>query len=151
VDESFEFARAKMKERYPVRMIIVDSLTSNFRAEYCGRENLPERQQALLKHMNSLYRFSEEFDAAAIVTNQVQSNPGVFFGDPLKPIGGNIVGHTSKSRISLRKSKKGSRVAKLVDSPDRPDGEAPFYIWTDGIVPFDWGPDKGSESIEEDE
>jgi len=88
--------------------------------------------------MTTLYKFSEEFDAVAIVTNQVQSNPAVFFGDPIKPIGGNIVGHTSKSRCMIRKGKKGSRVLKLVDSPDRPDGEAPFWITTEGIIPYDW-------------
>jgi len=138
VEQSFEIARDMAKEGKHIRMIIVDSLTSNFRAEFCGREQLPERQQTLLRHMTTLYKFAEEFDAVAIVTNQVQSNPAVFFGDPMKPIGGNIVGHTSKSRLALRRGKKGSRVLKLVDSPDRPDGEALFWITTEGIIPYDW-------------
>ena len=152
VDEAFEMARNHARDgNPPVKMIIVDSLTSNFRAEFSGREQLPERQQTLLRHMNTLYKFAEEFNAVAIVTNQVQSNPAQFFGDPTKPIGGNIVGHTSKTRCYIRKSKAGSRVFKLVDSPDRPDGEAPFYIWTDGIVPHDWGKDKGSDAETEEE
>jgi DNA repair protein RadA len=61
------------------------------------------------------------------------AKPDQFFGDPTEAIGGNIVAHNSTFRIYLRKGKKGSRVAKLVDSPNRPDGEACFYVSDEGI------------------
>jgi DNA repair protein RadA len=85
--------------------------------------------------MYDLAKLAKEYNAVVIVTNQVQSNPAVFFGDPTKPTGGNIVGHASKFRIYLRKSKGGKRVAKLVDSPDQPEGEAAFSVEMAGLKP----------------
>lgn len=117
----------------PLRLIVVDSLMAHFRAEYAGRGTLSVRQQKLNKHMYDLAKLAKEFNAVVLVTNQVQSNPAVFFGDPTKPTGGNIVGHASKYRIYLRKSKGGKRVAKLVDSPDLPDGEAAFSVEMAGL------------------
>ena len=91
------------------------------------------RQQKLNKHMYDLAKLADDFNAVVIVTNQVQSNPAVFFGDPTRPIGGNIVGHASKFRVYLRKSKGGKRVAKLVDSPNLPDGEAAVSVELTGL------------------
>jgi DNA repair protein RadA len=134
--ESARDLATEMKESdHPVRLIIVDSLTAHFRAEYAGRGTLSVRQQKLNRHMYDLAKIAEEFNAVALVTNQVQSNPGVFFGDPTKPIGGNIVGHAAKFRLYLRKSKGGRRIAKLVDSPSLPDGEAAFVVETSGLKP----------------
>ena len=41
--------------------------------------------------------------------------------------------HNSQTRVYLRKGKKGSRVAKLIDSPHLPDGEAIFIVKEEGI------------------
>ncbi|MBP2145770.1 DNA repair protein RadA [Methanofollis sp. W23] len=134
--ESARDLATEMKEtEYPVRLIIIDSLTAHFRAEYAGRGTLSVRQQKLNRHMYDLAKLAEEFNAVALVTNQVQSNPGVFFGDPTKPIGGNIVGHAAKFRLYLRKSKGGRRIAKLVDSPNLPEGEAAFVVEEGGLKP----------------
>jgi len=133
VDSARELASELKDTDYPVRLFIVDSLTAHFRAEYSGRGTLSVRQQKLNKHMYDLAKIADDFNAVVIVTNQVQSNPAVFFGDPTKPVGGNIVGHASKFRIYLRKSKGGKRVAKLVDSPNLPDGEAAFSVELIGL------------------
>lgn len=133
VDSARELASELKDTDYPVRLFIVDSLTAHFRAEYSGRGTLSVRQQKLNKHMYDLAKLADDFNAVVIVTNQVQSNPAVFFGDPTRPIGGNIVGHASKFRIYLRKSKGGKRVAKLVDSPNLPDGEAAFSVELTGL------------------
>ena len=61
------------------------------------------------------------------------AKPDAFFGDPTEPIGGHIVGHNSTFRIYLRKGKKGTRVAKLVDSPNLPDSECVYEVVTEGI------------------
>ncbi|MDI6718490.1 MAG: DNA repair and recombination protein RadA [Methanomicrobiales archaeon] len=119
----------------PIRLFIVDSLTSHFRAEYAGRGTLASRQQKLNRHMHELFKLVDEHNAVALVTNQVMSNPGVFFGDPTKPIGGNIVGHTATFRLYLRKSKGGKRIARLVDSPNLPEGEATFMVEQSGLKP----------------
>lgn len=136
LDSARELAGELKDSDKPIRLFIIDSLTAHFRAEYSGRGTLSVRQQKLNKHMYDLAKIAEEHNAVAFVTNQVQSNPAVFFGDPTKPVGGNIVGHASKFRIYLRKSKGGKRLAKLVDSPSLPEGEAPFVVEEAGLKPI---------------
>jgi len=121
------------KEKLPIKLVIVDSLTSHFRAEFVGRGTLADRQQKLNKHMHSLMKLASSYNVAVYVTNQVMAKPDTFFGDPTEAIGGNIVGHNSAFRVYLRKGKKGSRVAKLVDSPNLPDAEAMFFIKEEGL------------------
>jgi DNA repair protein RadA len=116
-----------------VKLIIVDSLTAHFRAEFIGRGTLAERQQKLNKHMHTLLKLADMYNLTVFVTNQVMSKPDVFFGDPTQAIGGHIVAHASTFRIYLRKGKKGSRVAKLIDSPNLPEGEAAFMVETGGL------------------
>jgi len=122
-----------IKKGNNVKLVIVDSLTAHFRAEFIGRGTLAERQQKLNKHMHTLLKLADQYNVAVYVTNQVMSRPDVFFGDPTTAIGGHIVAHASTFRIYLRKGKKGSRVAKLVDSPNLPEGEANFFVEQGGL------------------
>lgn len=124
--------KVKDSER-PVRLLIVDSVTAHFRAEYVGRGTLADRQQKLNKHLHDLMRFADLNNALILITNQVMSKPDTFFGDPTKPVGGHVLGHTATFRLYLRKSKGEKRIAKLVDSPNLPDGEAVFTVTTDGV------------------
>ena len=110
----------ELAQQTKVRLMIVDSLTSHFRAEYVGRGTLAERQQVLNRHMHDLLNFATLNNAVIAVTNQVAAKPDAFFGDPTRPIGGHIVGHTATFRIYLRKGKAGKRVARLIDSPNQP-------------------------------
>jgi DNA repair protein RadA len=117
-----------------VKIIIVDSLTAHFRSEYLGREMLASRQQKLNKHMHKLIRLARAFNAVAVVTNQVMAKPDMFFGDSIHPIGGHIVGHTSHTRVYLRRAPHGPvRIARLVSSPYLPEGEEIFKITENGI------------------
>jgi DNA repair protein RadA len=122
------------KEGLNVKLIIVDSLTAHFRAEFIGRGTLAERQQKLNKHMRDLAKVAGNNNICVYVTNQVMSKPDQFFGDPTVAIGGHIVAHASTFRIYLRKGKKGSRVAKLIDAPNIGDGEAGFFVTEGGLV-----------------
>jgi DNA repair protein RadA len=117
-----------------IKLIIVDSLTAHFRSEYVGREMLARRQQKLNKHMHKLIALARAFNTVAVVTNQVMAKPDVFFGDAVSPIGGHIVGHTSHTRIYLRKASRGPvRIARLVSSPYLPEGEEIFKVTENGI------------------
>jgi DNA repair protein RadA len=117
-----------------IKLIIVDSLMAHFRSEYTGREMLASRQQKLNKHMHKLKALARAFNCVAVVTNQVMSKPDQFFSDPIQPVGGNIVGHTSQTRVYLRRAGKGSvRVARLVSSPYLPDGEDLLKVTENGI------------------
>ena len=117
-----------MKEGVNIKVIIVDSLTAHFRAEFIGRGTLADRQQKLNKHMHTLLKIADQCNAVVYVTNQVMAKPDSFFGDPTTAIGGHIVGHASTYRIYLRKGRKSSRVAKLIDAPALADGEAAFFV-----------------------
>jgi DNA repair protein RadA len=117
----------------PIRLIVVDSLTAHFRAEYLGRGELAPRQQLLNKHLHELLRFADTYNAAVLATNQVSSRPDILFGDPTRPIGGNIVAHAATYRVYLRKSKPPKRIARLIDSPNLPEGEAVFSVTGEGV------------------
>mgnify|MGYP001626269629 CR=1 FL=1 len=116
-----------------IGLIVVDSVTSLFRAEYIGRGELAERQQKLNKHLHQLQRLADMFNIAVYVTNQVMARPDVLFGDPTAPIGGHILGHISFYRIYLRKSKQNLRIARLIDAPNLPEREVVFQITENGI------------------
>jgi DNA repair protein RadA len=123
----------RMSKNIDVKLIIVDSLISHFRAEYLGRGMLADRQQKLNRHLKELKKLADVNNALVLVTNQVMSKPDAMWGDPTKPVGGHIVGHASTFRIYLRKSKGGSRIARLVDSPNLPEGEAKFFVVAEGV------------------
>ena len=123
----------RMAKSIDVKLVIVDSLTSHFRAEFVGRGMLASRQQKLNKHLKELKQLSDVQNALVLVTNQVMSNPAALWGDPTKAIGGHIVGHASTFRLYLRKSKGGRRLARLIDSPNLPEGEAVFTVTAEGL------------------
>lgn len=130
-------AMDKVRERatsFPSRLLIVDSIINHFRAEYCGRGTLAERQQLLNKHLAELRAYAINNDAVVLVTNQMASRPDAFFGNPFAPTGGNIIGHAAAYRIYIRAGKGGKRVARLVKSPDLPEGETVFLIDARGVV-----------------
>lgn len=90
-------------------------------------------------------RYFLEYNVAVFVTNQMTADPGAtmsyvyilyfifvyrfvilslkmewnvlpsFQADPKKPIGGNILAHASTTRISLRKGRGETRIAKIYD------------------------------------
>jgi len=128
VEELFKFVPENN-----VKLVVVDSVTSYFRAEYPGREHLAVRQQKLNMHLHQLMKLAEIYNIAVVVTNQVMARPDVFYGDPTQPIGGHVLAHTPGVRVQLRKAKGNKRIARVVDAPHLPEGEAVFAITDEGI------------------
>lgn len=124
-----------------IKLIIVDSAVGLFRAEYLGRGTLAARQQKLNHFVHLLVRIAETYNCAALATNQVMAAPDVFFGDPTRPVGGNVVAHTSTYRIYFKKSGK-KRIARMVDSPHHPEQEVIFALSEAGVVDPDDGTKK---------
>ncbi len=124
----------KIIEPEEVKLLIVDSLVTYFRSEYPGRENLAARQQKLNLHISQLLKVATAYDIAVVVTNQVVSSPDFIFGNPLKPVGGNIVAHGCTYRIWIKKAKEGKRIAKIIDSPKHAEREVAFRISEEGVV-----------------
>jgi DNA repair protein RadA len=123
----------EMVKEKNIKLVIVDSVTSNFRADYTGRGELAARQQKLNRHLHTLQRLSDVYNVAVYITNQVMSRPDILFGDPTAPIGGHILGHFSTHRLYVRKSKGNTRIARMIDSPNLPAGESVFVISPEGI------------------
>lgn len=117
-----------------VGLIVVDSLMSHFRSEFAGRGTLAERQQLIGKHLSFIAKQTEILNCVGLVTNQVSAKPdGIFFGDPNRPVGGNVVGHTVTTRLMIRKGKDIKRTATLTKSPELPDGKIEFSVTTEGV------------------
>lgn len=116
-----------------IKLIIADSAVGLFRAEYLGRGTLAIRQQKLNHFVHLLSRMAETYNCAALATNQVMAAPDVFFGDPTRPVGGNVVAHTSTYRVYFKKSGK-KRIARMVDSPHHPESEVIFALGDAGVV-----------------
>jgi len=133
VERARELAEDLKNTEKPMRLMIIDSATAHFRSEYVGRGTLADRQQKINKHLHDALRFADLNNAVVMITNQVMVRPDAFFGDPTRPIGGHIVGHTATFRLYLRKSKGEKRIAKLVDSPNLPEAEVVFSVLSEGI------------------
>ena len=83
--------------------------------------------------MSDIKRLAKRHNVAIYLTNQVMADPGQMFGDPIKPIGGNVYAHKLDYRIYLKRGKNNTRVAKLIKSRDLEDGEAPFQVTDKGV------------------
>ena len=82
--------------------------------------------------MTHIKNISYYFRCTVIFTNQVQTDPSIMFGDPVKPIGGNVVGHAATYRVYFKKSGK-KRIARMVDSPEHPISDAEYRLTAKGV------------------
>lgn len=116
-----------------IKLLIIDSLTEHFRSEFLGRKELNTRQLLINKHMSDIKRITKRHNIAVYLTNQVMSDPSVMFGNPIRPIGGNVYAHKLDYRLHLIRGKNNTRVAKMIKARDIEDGEAPFKIGSGGV------------------
>ena len=115
-----------------VRLLVLDGSIGQFREEYLGRGHLSVRQNQIARLMTHIKNISFYFRCVVLFTNQVQSDPSVMFGDPVKPIGGNIVAHASTYRVYFKKAGK-KRIARMIDSPEHEMTDAPYSLTVKGI------------------
>ena len=115
------------------KIVILDGAIGQFREEYLGRGTLAERQNQIAHLMTHLKNISYYFNCTVLFTNQVQSEPSIMFGDPVKPIGGNVVGHAPTYRMYFKKSGR-KHIARMVDSPEDPVADIQFDLTEKGIT-----------------
>ncbi|KAG0080993.1 recombinase rad51 [Linnemannia elongata] len=128
---------AAMMSESRFALLIVDSATSLYRTDFSGRGELSARQMHMARFLRNLQRLADEFGVAVVITNQVVAQVdgmAMFSADSKKPIGGNIMAHSSTTRLSLRKARGENRVCKIYDSPCLPESEAQFSIGPHGIA-----------------
>ena len=146
----------KLVNDFNAKMVILDSIISHFRGEYKGLGNLAERQKDLGTVIHMLTRVASGFRIPVLVTNQVQTNIGVVFGDANQPAGGNIMGHGGTYRVMFRKGRmnKGTSadyqtsVASILDSSHLAPLKVRIMATEAGVIDEDGSYD---ETDEEDE
>jgi len=120
-----------LDEKKPT-LVILDGSIGQFREEYLGRGTLAARQMQIARLMSHIKNISFYFRCAVVFTNQVQSDPSMMFGDPIKPIGGNVVAHASTYRLYFKKSGK-KRLARMIDSPEHAMADAEYILDAKGM------------------
>ncbi|NHJ05337.1 MAG: DNA repair and recombination protein RadA [Candidatus Heimdallarchaeota archaeon] len=117
-----------------VKLFIIDSIASHFRAEYIGNEKLVSRQQIVMNLAETLKKLLDEFELAIVVTNQVIAtiDENLFDKSP-HPALGFAWAHRPHQRLLLRKGRNEARIARMYDSSRLPDRECVFYVTEKGI------------------
>ncbi|XP_019768512.1 meiotic recombination protein DMC1/LIM15 homolog [Dendroctonus ponderosae] len=117
------------------KLLIIDSIMALFRVDFTGSAEMTERQSKLGLMLSKLQKISEEYNVAVFLTNQITTDLQYSLINDLdiKPVGGNILAHSSTTRIALRKAKGNVRIARLFDSPKLEEQEVEFVIRNGGV------------------
>lgn len=118
-----------------VKLIVVDGVIGQIRKEFEGRGELSDRQQYLKPFMERLGSMPVFLKCWVVFSNQVlesaENNPYV---DPVRPVGGNVVGHEATYRLYLKNS--GSVTiwtARMWDSPEHARKDVKFVLNAKGV------------------
>ena len=114
-------------------MLIIDSLTGLFRAEYSGISNLASRQFSINNLLNWMRRLGLATDAVFIYTNQVTTQISSYGGNPAAPVGGHVVSHASDYRFFTRVGAQGKRKISLKDNSGVPEFDVECEIGWGGL------------------
>lgn len=53
---------------------------------------------------------------------------------PLQPVGGHVLAHAVQARVFFKKGSGETRIAKLIDHPSQPEGDATFCLGEGGVA-----------------
>ena len=115
------------------KMLIIDSFTGLFRAEYTGIGNLASRQYSINSLLNWMRRLGLATDAVFVYTNQVTTQISSYGGNPSAPVGGHVVAHASDYRFFTRVGAKGKRKISLKDNSGVPEFDVEVEIGWGGV------------------
>lgn len=116
------------------RLLVVDTITALYRAEFVGREHLAERQQRIHYLLDWLRRHARVYGVTSVLTNQVMDVPEVFAAGVKRPAGGNVLAHAVNARFLLVRPNKQKPEGYMwpLDVPGMPPEERINYRITDG-------------------
>ncbi len=115
------------------KMVILDSFTGLFRAEYTGLDQLKIRQQDMNSILNQMRRTAVATGATFAYTNHVMANISTYGGNPNAPVGGHILSHASDYRFYVRRIKEDQRRIALQDNAGVPEFELTYKIGWGGF------------------
>jgi DNA repair protein RadA len=88
------------------RLVVIDTITALYRAEFVGREHLAVRQQRIHYLIDWLRRHARTFGLTSILTNQVMDVPEAFAIGVKRPAGGNVLAHAVNARFVMVRPNK---------------------------------------------
>ena len=115
------------------KMLVIDSFTGLFRAEYTGIGNLATRQYSINRLLNWMRRLGLATDAVFVYTNQVTTQITSWGGNPSAPVGGHVVAHASDYRFFTRVGAQGKRKISLKDNSGVPEFDVEVEIGWGGV------------------
>jgi DNA repair protein RadA len=116
-------------------MVVIDSFTGLFRAEYTGLESMRIRQQDMNALLNQMRRVATATDAIFVYSNQVMAKISTYGGNPNAPVGGHIISHASDYRFYTRRTKGDTRKIELQDNAGLPEFAAEVVVGWGGLYP----------------
>jgi len=117
------------------KLVIIDSFTGLFRAEYTGLENMRIRQQDMNNLLNQMRRTATATDCIFAYTNQVMAKISTYGGNPNAPVGGHIISHASDYRFYTRRTKDDKRKLQLIDNAGLPEFDVDMVVGWGGMYP----------------
>jgi DNA repair protein RadA len=117
------------------KLVVIDSFTGLFRAEYTGLENMRIRQQDMNNLLNQMRRTATATEAIFAYTNQVMAKISTYGGNPNAPVGGHIISHASDYRFYTRRTKGDIRKIELQDNAGLPEFDAELIVGWGGLWP----------------
>ncbi len=131
------------------KLVIIDSFSGLFRAEYTALNDLSVRQKDMNSLLNSMRRAGTATGAIFIYTNQVLSNIGSYGFSGPGPIGGHILAHGCDYRFYTRLGKPPLRKLRLVDNAGVPEFDATTVLGWGGFYENQKQRTAGEKKIEE--
>ena len=120
-----------LEQKSDIPLVIIDSLTEFYRAEWGVGEDTSSKRNSLAWQLSLLSSLARRKNIAVVVTNQVymDTNTG-----ELRPIGGHTLHHNAKTILHLKKIGNGYREALLVKHRSIEEGKSSrFVIKGDGL------------------
>jgi len=115
------------------KMLVIDSFTGLFRAEYTGIGNLATRQYSINRLLNWMRRLGLATDAVFVYTNKLTTQITSWGGNPSAPVGGHVVAHASDYRFFTRVGAQGKRKISLKDNSGVPEFDVEVEIGWGGV------------------
>lgn len=139
-DEQAEAVRDAAEFAERVDLIALDSATGFYRIRRAEDEEAGDALRQVANQVTHLLSLARKHDLAAVVTNQVFTDPDTET-ERTRPLGGHTLTHWTGTVVRLDRFKGGNRRATLEKHRSRAEGEsATFAITGSGIEGTDRGP-----------
>lgn len=133
---NFEKQHAAVRElekviKENIGLIVVDSATAFYRFELEQEDSAVRARRELGSQIGFLHNLARKYGIVVVITNQVYTDVAT---GTLRPVGGNIIEHISKTIIQLERLTDGKRRAILKKHRSLPEGiSCEFTITSAGV------------------